>query len=327
MENTQSTKHNMEERVLSITVLGVGQDGINAVGAIHQHGIPGVHCAVADVDVAALQKSPVPTKRVLSTVGQPTRLVAVHGTNIVEGDALGELIPFSTWVLFIIAGLDKASDTLGIDLIADAYRQKTASLPEKERPLIVCLLSLPHASQGDNSNLPTENTIALLKDATDATLIIDHNKLSALADPASHDALLISHDMMLNAVQSIASFLPNDRYLDGDFKELANMMRRSGHTCLGFGTGEGHQRAAQALDGAYHSPLFNPDTFHTAHHVLVSITTSTPNEPAYTEVLAITNALKERFGNPNIDIMWTDRYDESLGDKLQITLIGLGCDA
>jgi cell division protein FtsZ len=86
----------------------------------------------------------------------------------------------------------------------------------------------------------------------------------------------------------------------------------------------GEDRAIKAIEAAINSPLLNDNDIAGAKWILLNITSSEGDyEFTMDEVEMIQNYVREQTGE-NTDVILGMGYDETLGDKLGITIIATG---
>jgi len=99
-------------------------------------------------------------------------------------------------------------------------------------------------------------------------------------------------------------------------------MRGSGVAIMGTATAEGDDRAKLAVDEALNSPLLEENDIRGAQHILLNITSGT-REVTMDEIFEITEFVQEEAGY-GTDLIWGNCFDESLGDKIAVTIIATG---
>jgi cell division protein FtsZ len=101
-------------------------------------------------------------------------------------------------------------------------------------------------------------------------------------------------------------------------------MRNGGVAILGNATAEGENRAQKAIEEAMNSPLLNDNDIRGAKWILININ-SAEGEHEFTmdEVEVIQNYLLSQAGD-NTDVILGMGYDNTLGNRIGITLIATG---
>ena len=101
-------------------------------------------------------------------------------------------------------------------------------------------------------------------------------------------------------------------------------MKNGGVAILGKAEVEGENRAQRAIEEALNSPLLNDNDIRGAKWILLNINSAEGDyECSMDELETINNFLRERTGE-NSDVIMGMGYDETLGQKLGITLIATG---
>lgn len=101
-------------------------------------------------------------------------------------------------------------------------------------------------------------------------------------------------------------------------------MKKSGVALMGSGIAEGENRAYNAIEMAINSPLLNDNNIKGAQNILLYFASGS-SEATMDEITEITDFILREAG-PDVDIIWGAGTDDSLGDKLSITLVATGFD-
>ena len=91
---------------------------------------------------------------------------------------------------------------------------------------------------------------------------------------------------------------------------------------MGSAEAEGENRATKCVESALNSPLLNDNNIDGAKYVLLNITYGS-QAVLMDEITDITDYIQEEAGS-TADVIWGHGYDESLGDKLCVTIIATG---
>jgi cell division protein FtsZ len=91
---------------------------------------------------------------------------------------------------------------------------------------------------------------------------------------------------------------------------------------MGSSAAEGENRALKAVEGALSSPLLKDNEIEGARYILLNIS-SGDKEVTMDEVSIITDYIQEEAGLA-ADLIWGNCKDDSLGDKLSVTIIATG---
>ncbi|MBT8229292.1 MAG: cell division protein FtsZ, partial [Bacteroidia bacterium] len=111
-------------------------------------------------------------------------------------------------------------------------------------------------------------------------------------------------------------------YINVDFKDVSTVMKESGVSIMGYGEAEGEERAKEAVEFALNSPLLEDNDIRGAQHILLNIS-SGDREITMDEIGEITEYIQEEAGY-GTHMIWGNCTDDSLGEKLSVTIIATG---
>ena len=127
---------------------------------------------------------------------------------------------------------------------------------------------------------------------------------------------------MTTAAKGIAEIITVPGYVNVDFEDVNTVMRDSGVAVMGTAALEGDERARRAVEAALQSPLLEDSDIKGAKHILLNISSGT-REVTMDEIFEITEYVQEEAGQ-GTDLIWGNCFDESLGEKLSVTVIATG---
>ena len=128
--------------------------------------------------------------------------------------------------------------------------------------------------------------------------------------------------MLATAAKGIAEIITVPGYINVDFADVETVMRKSGLAIMGTGVAGGENRAADAIANALNSPLLNNNDIRGARNVLLNITSGSI-EVTMDEIGEISDYVQNKAGF-DADLIWGNGTDESLGEKLSVTVIATG---
>ena len=94
---------------------------------------------------------------------------------------------------------------------------------------------------------------------------------------------------------------------------------------MGSASTDGENRARKAVDEALSSPLLRDNDIRGAKHILVNIASGT-KEVTMDEIFEITQFVEEEAG-AGTNLIWGNCFDDSLGEKLSVTIIATGFES
>jgi len=130
--------------------------------------------------------------------------------------------------------------------------------------------------------------------------------------------------VLTTAAKGIAEIITVAGYINVDFEDVKTVMKNSGVAIMGTGVASGPNRAQLAVEEALNSPLLDNNDINGAGNLLLYIS-SGKEEITMDEVTEITDYIQEKTKS-NGDVIWGNGFDESLDDKISVTIIATGFD-
>lgn len=313
-----SLKNNKFDNI--IKVLGVGGGGSNAVNHMYKQGIIGVDFAICNTDAQAMDSSPVPVKIQLGpnlTEGRGAGSQPNIGKMACEEsiDEVRNFLSNQCKMVFITAGMGGGTGTGAAPIVAKTAREMGI--------LTVAIVTLPFIFEGKKRTSQGYDGLKALKDEVDTLIVISNDKLKEIHGNLSISAAFAEADNVLStAAKGIAEIITVAGYVNVDFEDVNTVMRGGGVAIMGTAAVEGDHRARRAVDLALHSPLLEESDIRGAQHILLNIS-SGKKEVTMEEIFEITEFIQEEAGHAT-NLIWGNCYEESLGDKLSVTIIATG---
>lgn len=306
-----------------IKVIGVGGGGSNAVNHMFKQGIEGVDFIICNTDAQALDTSPVLNKIQLGpslTGGRGAGSLPMVGKNaaIETIDYIKELLEKNTEMLFITAGMGGGTGTGAAPVIASVAKELGI--------LTVGIVTIPFSFEGRKRKLQAEEGIKELRNSVDSLLVICNDKLRELyGNQALSEAFSRADNILTTAARGIAEIITRVGQVNVDIEDVKTVMRKSGVAIMGSGSAEGENRAIKAAEMALSSPLLNDNEIKGASNILLNITSGC-EEISMDEVSEITDFIQSEAGS-SADIIFGVVKDESLGNKISITIVATGFES
>ncbi|MBP7239476.1 MAG: cell division protein FtsZ [Saprospiraceae bacterium] len=303
-----------------IKVLGVGGGGSNAVTYMYKQGITGVDFAICNTDNQAMETSEIPVKIRLGPEltggrGAGSRPQMGKQACIESIDDIRDFILDGTKMLFVTAGMGGGTGTGAAPIIAKAAREADI--------LTVGIVTLPFTFEGSRRKRQALEGLEEMKANVDALIVISNDKLRDLhGDLKLSDAFSRADNILTTAARGIAEIITMEGYVNVDFEDVNTVMRDSGVAIMGTATYEGENRARKAVQAALNSPLLEDNDIRGAQHILLNISSGRV-EVTMDEVFEITEYIQAEAGY-GTDLIWGNCFDESLGEKLSVTIIATG---
>jgi len=311
-----------KEQSSIIKVIGVGGGGSNAVNYMFSQDIDGVNFVICNTDAQAIALSHVPNKVQLGphlTQGLGAGANPEIGRQATEEslEEIKRILEVNTKMVFITAGMGGGTGTGGAPIVAKICRDLGI--------LTVGIVTTPFSYEGKKRIQQAEEGINRLKEYVDTLLVISNDKLRhQFGNLTMRAAFSKADNVLATAAKCITDVISSTGQINVDFADVCTVMRSGGVAILGSAAASGENRAQLAIEQALNSPLLNDNDIRGARWILININ-STEGDYEFTmdEVETIQNYLLSHAGE-DTDVILGMGYDNSLGDKIGITLIATG---
>ncbi|MDE6303894.1 MAG: cell division protein FtsZ [Paramuribaculum sp.] len=303
-----------------IKVIGVGGGGNNAVAHMYRQNIKDVSFVVLNTDKQALLNSPVPDKTMIGTglgAGNKPEKAREAAENDIE--KIRAIFDDDTCMVFITAGMGGGTGTGAAPIVAREAKAKNI--------LTVGIVTIPFRFEGDKKILKALDGVDRMAEHVDALLVINNERLTEIyGDLDFLNAFGKADDTLAVAASSISEIITSDGYMNLDFHDVDTTLRNGGAAIISSGFGEGENRVTKAIEDALNSPLLKNRDIETSKRLLFNIYYSTKAEQAFkmSEAQEITDFVSRI--NPDVDVIWGVCFDDSLGEKVRITILAAGFD-
>ena len=303
----------MENNIVKIKVLGAGGAGGNAINDMISAGVSGVEFIAANTDAQDLGKSLADVRIQLGeklTRGLGAGANPEIGKQSAEEDLekLKQLLE-DTDMLFITAGMGGGTGTGSSPVIAKIAKELGV--------LTVGIVTKPFGFEGGKRRANAEKGIEELKEFVDSLVVIPNDKLFELPDKTItlQNAFKEANNILKIGIKGVADLMIGNGLINLDFADIKTTMQNSGIAVLGFGEGEGENRAPEK---ALMSPLLEK-SISGASKILLNIAGS--SDLTLMEAQSIANIVKDAAGKSADDVMFGVNLNEDLKDGIQVTII------
>jgi len=309
-----------KEQSSIIKVIGVGGGGSNAVNHMFRQGIHGVDFVVCNTDIQSLNISPVPIKVTLGqslTDGRGAGSIPEVGKNaaIETLEEITSILEKNTKMVFVTAGMGGGTGTGAAPIIAKAAKEMGI--------LTVGIVTVPFSFEGKRRKEQAELGIEKMRQEVDTLLIINNDKLRDMyGNLTLTNAFEKADDVLAIAAKGIAEVIEITGQINVDFNDVSTVMRDSGVAIMGSAEAEGEDRAIKCVENALLSPLLNSNNIKGATHVLLNITYGSKGI-TMDEMSEITDYIQDEAGS-SADVIWGHAIDETLDNKMSVTIIATG---
>lgn len=302
-----------------IKVIGVGGAGGNAINTMIQSGLEQVDFIVANTDAQALDNSLATTKIQLGE--NITRGLGAGADPEVGGKAAAETQGAIADALkgadmvFVTAGMGGGTGTGAAPIVAKIAREQGA--------LTVGVVTKPFSFEGKRRGRAADQGLEALRESVDTLIVIPNDRLVAIAQEEMTflEAFRFADQVLYNGVQGVSDLITVGGYVNVDFADVRSVMQNMGMALMGTGIGEGENRARDAAEYAISSPLLEGASISGATGILINITSSLDFRMSE---LSEATELIQAEADEDANIIFGSVLDESMGDKIKITVIATG---
>lgn len=307
-----------------IKVIGVGGGGNNAINHMYLQGIKNVSFVVCNTDKQALDNSPVPTRVLIG----PTVTKGLGAGNMPEkarkaaeesAEQLDALFDDQTRMVFITAGMGGGTGTGAAPVVARIA---------KERGLLtIGIVTIPFLFEGQKKILKALDGADEMSKYVDALLVINNERLTEIyRDLDFINAFGKADDTLSTAARSISELITCKGHINLDFNDVDTTLRNGGAAIISSGYGEGEHRVTKAIEDALNSPLLKNRDIFGSKKLLFNLYFSRDAEDKF--VMDEAQELTDFISNldSGVDVIWGVAFDESLGNKIKITILAAGFD-
>ena len=302
----------------NIKVIGVGGGGNNAVNRMVESELKGVQFLSVNTESQVLELS---KADVTIQIGEKVTKGLGAGANPQIGEEAAqesreEIIKAleGADMVFVTAGMGGGTGTGAAPVVAECAKEVGA--------LTVGVVTKPFAFEGKRRRAAAEKGIEFLTQKVDTIIVIPNDKLLQVVDKkcSLSDAFRTADDVLRQGIKGISDLIQVPGLINLDFADVKTIMTEQGEALMGIGIGEGENRAADAAKMAINSPLLET-SIDGAKGILLNISGS-----ANLSLFEINEAAEiiSEAADPDANIIFGSVIDESLGDKVQITVVATG---
>ena len=302
--------------LVKIKVIGVGGGGGNAINDMIYLGVTGVEYIAANTDRQDLEKSLADVKLQIGeklTKGQGAGASPEIGRLAAEEDIekIQELLK-GTDMLFITAGMGGGTGTGASPVIAKIAKELDV--------LTVAVVTKPFTFEGEKRKNSAETGIELLRQNIDSLVVIPNNKLFDLPDKkiTLQNAFKEANNILRIGIKAVVDLVLGQGFINLDFADIRSVLKDSDIAVLGFGEGEGENRAIKAAEKALESPLLEK-SIRGADKILINLRAS--EDVGLTESQLVTDIIRDAAGKNPEDVMFGLTIVPEFTDKIEITII------
>lgn len=307
------------EPVAKIVVIGVGGAGNNAVNRMIDDNISNVDFYVLNTDKQALSLSKAPNRMVLGediTHGLGAGGDPSVGKQAAEAssDRIKQIVEGANLV-FVAAGMGGGTGTGAAPVISKIAKEAGA--------LTIAIVTRPFAFEGNRKVVYSVDGLNELKNNCDSLIVVNNDKLLINSGHLPTGKAFSEADKVLaQSVKTVTDLILMPAVINLDFADVRNILKDSGITLIGFGSGSGDKKAEDAALSALSSPLIE-QSIQGATKGICHITCG-PNVSLFDSQNCVQQII-ESSGN-QMDIKLGISINDQLDDTMLVSIIASGFD-
>ena len=302
------------EPAARIVVIGVGGAGNNAVNRMIDESIDSVEFFVANTDKQALATSKAKNRLVLGNeitkglgAGGDPQVGRLAAENSIED--IRDIVKGANMV-FIAAGMGGGTGTGAAPVIAKVAREEGA--------LTLAIVTRPFAFEGKKRIQNSIEGLNNLRDNVDSIIIVSNDKLLFISGNAPiGEAFSESDRVLAQSVKTVTDLILMPAVINLDFADVKTTLEGSGVALIGFGLGQGPQKAMDAAQSAINSPLLET-SIRGARKAIIAVTCGP--QVSLLEAQDAVDLLIGEAGNA-IDVKFGVSINNQLNDQLLVSVI------
>jgi cell division protein FtsZ len=306
----------------TITVIGVGGAGGNAVNNMIASNLEGVNFVVANTDAQALDHSL--TERTIQLGAGITKGLGAGANPEVGRDAAEEARDeISAYIegsnmVFITAGMGGGTGTGAAAVVARIAKERGI--------LTVAVVTKPFQFEGTHRMRLAESGLKELQEYVDTLIIIPNQNLFRIANERTTfaDAFKMADEVLHSGVRGVTDLMVKPGLINLDFADIRTVMREMGKAMMGTGEATGERRAIEAAEAAISNPLLDDVSLKGARALLINITGG-PDMTLF-EVDEAANRVREEVDS-EANIIFGSAFNESMEGRMRVSVVATGIDA
>lgn len=310
---------NRTKDLIKIKVLGIGGGGNNAVNQMIKSDVDGAEYILINTEKGILDRAY--SGCTTLQIGKETTRGLGAGANPEIGERAAresadeiEKLLDDTDLLFITAGMGGGTGTGAIPVIAEIARKKGI--------LTIGIVTTPFSFEGRLRAVRANMGIEKLKPNVNSLIVISNDELlkNTAKDVSILNAFKMTDDILRQGIQSITDIINSVGEINVDFADVKTALTFEGYAYMGIGEADGETKIIDATNDALNNPL-TQNSIDGAKAVIFNIKGS--EDIGLEEINRSAEIISEKV-SPDANIIFGTVIDESLGDKVVVTVVATG---
>ncbi|MEI8033503.1 MAG: cell division protein FtsZ [Chlorobiaceae bacterium] len=312
---------NIQDRGISIKIVGVGGCGCNALNHMIDRSIEGVEYIAFDTDPETLvlskaQKRVRVGKRGSNGFGQvPLSRGALSNPLLGEDDAnnIGAQLKGAD-IVIIAAGMGKGTGSTVAPVIALIARNMGI--------LTVGIVTEPFNCERRMNARGVESGVEELRRHIDTLILVNNESImnGAVSNTTVNEAFILANDLLYRTAKGIADIITSRGHINVNFADLCELLTGAGDAVIGTSVAAGERRALQAATNAVETLRLEGISVKEAKGILVNIT----GELSMRDLSEAMTYIEEQVGS---DTTIINGYidDREHSGETRVTVLVTGC--
>jgi cell division protein FtsZ len=305
----------------TITVIGVGGAGGNAVNNMIASQLAGVGFVVANTDAQALEHSLSNNKVQLG--GALTKGLGAGANPDIGRAATEEVVEEisrhieGSNMVFITAGMGGGTGTGSAPVVARIARERGI--------LTVAVVTKPFHFEGSHRMRLAEAGLKELQQYVDTLIVIPNQNLFRIVNERTTfaDAFKLADEVLHSGVRGVTDLMVKPGLINLDFADIRAVMQEMGKAMMGTGEATGDRRAIEAAEAAISNPLLDDVSLKGAKSLLINITGGL--DMTLFEVDEAANRVRQEV-DPDANIIFGSAFSEDMQGRMRVSVVATGID-
>ncbi len=306
--------------LIKIKVLGIGGGGNNAVNQMISSKLNDAEYVLVNTEKSVLDRANFNGCQTLQIGKEVTKGLGAGADPEIGERAARESIEEidkileDTDLLFVTAGMGGGTGTGAIPVIAEEARKKGI--------ITIGIVTTPFMFEGKLRTVRANMGIEKLKPNVNSLIVISNDKLleNTSKNVSILDAFKMTDDILRQGIQSITDLINTVGTINVDFADVKTILSYEGYAYMGIGESDGENKIVEATNIALNNPL-TQSTINDAKGVIFNIKGS--EDIGLDEINRSAEIISEKI-NADANVIFGTVIDESLGDKVVVTIVATG---
>lgn len=308
------------DRMLKIKVIGVGGAGNNAVTRMIEDNVKGVSFYMLNTETGTLKRSR--TSNTLQIGVQTTKGLGAGANEIIGERAAIEnkeeikQILNGADLVFITAGMGGGTGTGAAPIVAEIAKEMGI--------LTIGIVTKPFMFEGKARSLRAEKGTERLKENVDDLIVVLNDNLLKVTDSkiTLNNAFSLADNILEQGITSITDLLTSIGEVNIDFADIKTTMSYKGNAYMGIGSAVGEKKIEEAVRQAIENPL-TENKIDGAKGVIFNVKGN--NTLSLMEINSAVSIINDKVSD-DANMIFGTVIDDTLGDRVQVTVIATGVD-